>query len=79
MEEPTTKEKPYEETMDTEEADPQVEEEEGAPLEDWTLKELKKECQTLGLSEKGKKLISLIELKRPELPQKNQHLLRKLQ
>ena len=35
----TTEEKPSEETMDTEEAAPPVEEEEDAPLEVWTLKE----------------------------------------
>merc|ERR1712128_45480 len=32
-----------------------MEVEEDAPLEEWTLKELKEECKTLGLSEKGKK------------------------
>ena len=30
-------------------------EEEDGPLEDWTLKELKEECKTQGLSDKGKK------------------------
>ena len=30
-----------------------VEEEEDAPLEDWTKKELAEECKTLGLSDKG--------------------------
>merc|ERR1712173_148584 len=29
--------------------------EEDGPLEDWTVKELKDECKTLGLSDKGKK------------------------
>ena len=28
---------------------------EDGPLEDWTVKELKEECKTLGLSDKGKK------------------------
>jgi len=38
------------------EADSGVEnEEEDGPLEDWTLKELKEECKTQGLSDKGKK------------------------
>ena len=38
------------------EADSGVEnEEEDGPLEDWTLKELKEECKTQGLSNKGKK------------------------
>merc|ERR1711892_1342111 len=32
-----------------------MEVEEDAPLEDWTVKELKDECKTLGLSDKGKK------------------------
>merc|ERR1711892_617784 len=32
-----------------------MEVEEDGPLEEWTLKELKEECKTLGLSEKGKK------------------------
>merc|ERR1711892_522235 len=32
-----------------------MEVEEDAPLEDWTVKELKEECKTLGLSDKGKK------------------------
>lgn len=31
------------------------EKEEDGPLEDWTLKELKEECKTLGLADKGKK------------------------
>jgi len=30
-------------------------EEEDGPLEEWTLKELKEECKTLGLADKGKK------------------------
>merc|ERR1712142_1409385 len=34
--------------------------EEDGPLEDWTVKELKEECKTLGLSDKGKK-VELIE------------------
>merc|ERR1711936_1010274 len=38
---------------DEEDAAPPVEED--GPLEDWTLKELKEECKTLGLSDKGKK------------------------
>merc|ERR1711892_1472729 len=29
--------------------------EEDGPLEEWTVKELKEECKTLGLSDKGKK------------------------
>ena len=38
------------------EADSGVEnEEEDGPLEDWTLKELKEECKTQGLSDEGKK------------------------
>ena len=38
------------------EADSGVEnEEEDGPLEDWTLKELKEECKTQGLSDKEKK------------------------
>ena len=32
-----------------------MEDEEDAPLEDWTIKELKEKCKTLGLSDKGKK------------------------
>ena len=32
------------------------EKEEDVPLEDWTIKELKEECKTLGLSDKGKRL-----------------------
>merc|ERR1712050_421373 len=32
-----------------------VEEEEDGPLEDWTVKELKEECKTLGIADKGKK------------------------
>merc|ERR1719154_991850 len=32
-----------------------MEVEEDGPLEEWTLKELKEECKTLGISEKGKK------------------------
>merc|ERR1712096_125204 len=41
-------------TLDNEEdAAPPVEED--GPLEDWTLKELKEECKTLCLSDKGKK------------------------
>merc|ERR1711936_1100727 len=41
-------------TLDNEEdAAPPVEED--GPLEDWILKELKEECKTLGLSDKGKK------------------------
>merc|ERR1711892_1555108 len=32
-----------------------MEVEEDGPLEDWTVKELKEECKTLGLSDKGKK------------------------
>merc|ERR1711976_734648 len=34
---------------------PVEEDEEDGPLEDWTVKELKDECKTLGLSDKGKK------------------------
>merc|ERR1711892_577008 len=37
-----------------------VPEEEDAPLQDWTKKELAEECKTLGLSDKGNKA-SLIE------------------
>merc|ERR1711893_152966 len=36
-------------------ATPVEEDEEDGPLEDWTVKELKDECKTLGLSDKGKK------------------------
>merc|ERR1712215_559599 len=32
-----------------------MKDEEEVPLEDWTIKELKEECKTLGLSDKGKK------------------------
>merc|ERR1711892_711016 len=32
-----------------------MEVEEKRPLEDWTVKELKDECRTLGLSDKGRK------------------------
>merc|ERR1712079_364729 len=32
-----------------------MEADEDGPLDDWTVKELKEECKTLGLSEKGKK------------------------
>merc|ERR1712128_151115 len=32
-----------------------MEVEEDAPLEDWTVKELKEECKSLGLADKGKK------------------------
>merc|ERR1712142_518601 len=40
----------------TEEAEPEaMDTEEDGPLEDWTVKELKEECKTLGLSDKGKK------------------------
>merc|ERR1711881_712446 len=48
MGEPAVTEAPAEETeaMDVEE---------DGPLEDWTVKELKDECKTLGLSDKGKK------------------------
>merc|ERR1712228_1156549 len=38
-------------TEETEE----MEVEDDGPLEDWTVKELKDECKTLGLSDKGKK------------------------
>ena len=37
-------------------ATPVEEKEEDGPLEDWTIKELKEECKTLGLSDKGKRL-----------------------
>ena len=37
-------------------ATPVEEDEEDGPLEDWTIKELKEECKTLGLSDKGKRL-----------------------
>ena len=40
-----------------------IEAEEDGPLEDWTLKELKEECKTIGVSEKGKKQILLNALK----------------
>merc|ERR1712142_1196685 len=43
-----------EEAAPTETPVEEVEEEDG-PLEDWTVKELKEECKTLGLSDKGKK------------------------
>merc|ERR1719233_2071238 len=33
----------------------EMEVEDDGPLEDWTVKELKDECKTLGLSDKGKK------------------------
>merc|ERR1711881_181669 len=36
-------------------AEESVEEEEDGPLEDWTVKELKEECKTLGIADKGKK------------------------
>merc|ERR1712142_963475 len=44
---------PAEESQVT--ATPVEEDEEDGPLEDWTVKELKDECKTLGLSDKGKK------------------------
>merc|ERR1711936_747975 len=47
-------EEPITDVVENEEdAAPPVEED--GPLEDWTLKELKEECKTLGLSDKGKK------------------------
>jgi len=50
VEEPATEESATEET-----AQEDMEVEEDGPLEDWTVKELKEECKTLGLSDKGKK------------------------
>merc|ERR1711936_959842 len=44
---------PVEETETT--APESMDAEEDAPLEDWTVKELKEECKTLGLADKGKK------------------------
>ena len=37
------------------EGDVSMDTEEDGPLEDWTVKELKEECKSLGLAEKGKK------------------------
>merc|ERR1712142_1445083 len=50
-EEPAAEEAAAEETVIEE----SVEEEEDGPLEDWTVKELKEECKTLGIADKGKK------------------------
>merc|ERR1712112_687843 len=47
-----------EETAPVEEAD-----EEDAPLEDWTKKELADECKTLGLSDKGTKAVLIGRIK----------------
>merc|ERR1712013_129362 len=41
--------------IEAEEVIEKVEEEADGPLEDWTVKELKEECKTLGLTDKGKK------------------------
>merc|ERR1711962_1091627 len=53
-EEIPVEEAPVETTVDETEAEAMDVEEDG-PLEDWTVKELKEECKTLGLSDKGKK------------------------
>merc|ERR1719209_892800 len=58
VEEAPTEEAPAEEApvVEAETTAPDtMEVEEDGPLEEWTLKELKEECKTLGLSDKGKK------------------------
>merc|ERR1712142_579365 len=54
VEEAAVEEAPVE-VAATEEAEPEaMDTEEDGPLEDWTVKELKEECKTLGLPDKGK-------------------------
>merc|ERR1712130_712523 len=52
---PAAEEAPAVEEAPAAEEAPVAEVEEDGPLEDWTVKELKDECKTLGLSDKGKK------------------------
>jgi len=54
VEEPVAEEEP---SVAAEEAAPEAMEveEDDAPLEEWSVKELKEECKTLGVSDKGKK------------------------
>merc|ERR1711892_1089611 len=62
-EEPAIEEAAAEEAAEEPEAEAMEVEEEDAPLEEWSVKELKEECKALGVSDKGKKAELIVRIK----------------